>query len=89
MAAGSLVVGPVAKGEVEIGIVSMPFILADQGAELAGPLPRELQDYVNYSSGIGAAAGHAVAAGAFVDYFRQAESVATLQSNGLEAAEAR
>ena len=29
MGAGSLVVGPVARGEVEIGIVSIPFILAE------------------------------------------------------------
>ncbi len=89
MGAGSLVAGPVAKGEAEIGIVSIPFILADPGAELAGPLPPELQDYVHYSAGIGAAARDAAAAGAFVAFFRQAESIATLQTNGLEAAETR
>jgi molybdate transport system substrate-binding protein len=89
MGAGSLVVGPVANGEAEVGIVSIPFILADPGAEFAGPLPRELQDYVHYSSGIGAAARDAALAGAFVAFFRQAESIATLQTNGLEGAEAR
>lgn len=87
--AGSLVAGPVAKGEAEIGIISIPFVIADPGVELAGPLPRELQDYVHYSSGIGAAARDAAAAEAFVAFFRQAESIATLQANGLEIAEAR
>jgi molybdate transport system substrate-binding protein len=82
--AGSLVVGPVARGEVEMGIVSIPFILGDPGAELVGPLPRELQDYVRYSSGIGTAAQDMNAAKAFVSFFRRPSSVEILRSNGLE-----
>jgi len=84
MEAGSLVVGPVAKGEVEMGIVSIPFIVAEPGVELAGPLPRELQDYVHYSSGIGHAAQDANAASALVRYFREASSREILKSHGLE-----
>ena len=84
MSAGSLVVGPVARGEVEIGIVAIPFILAEPGAELAGPLPQELQDYVYFSSGIGSAAQDANAAKAFVSYFRQPRSIEVLRSHGLE-----
>lgn len=89
MGAGSLVVGPVAKGEADMGIVSTPFILAEPGAELAASLPKEVQDYVHYSSGIGAAAADAAAAKAFITYFRQTESIATLQAHGLEPAEGR
>jgi molybdate transport system substrate-binding protein len=84
MEAGSLVVGPVAKGEVEIGIVSIPFIVAEPGAELAGPLPRDLQDYVHYSSGIGHVAQEANAANALVRYFRQAPSREIFESHGFE-----
>jgi len=84
MSASSQVVGPVARGEVEIGIVSIPFILAEPGVELAGPLPRELQDYVHYSSGIGISAQDRNAAKAFVSYFGQAESVEVLRAHGLE-----
>jgi molybdate transport system substrate-binding protein len=84
MGAGSLVVGPVARGEVEIGIVSIAFILAEPGAELAGLLPQELQDYVHYSSGVGSAAQDANAAKAFVSYFRQPRSIEVLRSHGLE-----
>lgn len=83
--AGSLVVGPVAKGEIEIGIVSIPFILAEPGVEVAGLLPRELQDYVHYSSGIGSAAQDANAARAFVGYFGQPAAEAVLSAHGLEA----
>ena len=85
MNAGSLVVGPVARGEVEIGIVSIPFILAESGAELVGPLPNELQNYVHYSSGIGSAAQDANATKAFVSHFRQAGPLDVLRSHGLEA----
>jgi molybdate transport system substrate-binding protein len=41
MGAGSLVVAPVAKGEVEVGVVGIPFILAEPGVELVGPLPAQ------------------------------------------------
>jgi molybdate transport system substrate-binding protein len=94
MAAGSLVVGPVARGEVEIGIVSIPFILDEPGAELAGPLPRELQDYVHYSSGISRSTQDRSAqdrstrdldaAKAFISFFSRPASVDALKSNGLE-----
>jgi molybdate transport system substrate-binding protein len=80
-----LVVGPVASGEVEIGIVAMPFILAEPGVELAGPLPRDLQDYVHYSSGIGSAAQDADAARTFVGYFRREDAIEVLRAHGLEA----
>lgn len=89
MNAGSLVVGPVARGEIEIGIVSIPFILADPGVELAGPLPRELQDYVQYSSGIGAAVQDRNAARAFVGYFRHPGAIEVLKAHGLEAVAVR
>ncbi|MBI4275113.1 MAG: molybdate ABC transporter substrate-binding protein [Rhizobiales bacterium] len=89
MDAGSLVVGPVASGEVEIGIVSIPFILAEPGAELAGPLPHELQNYVHYSSGIGSTAQDRNAAKALIDYFSQAGAIEVLRAHGMEAVAAR
>jgi molybdate transport system substrate-binding protein len=84
MGAGSLVVAPVAKGEVDIGVVSIPFILAEPGAELLAPLPLELQHYVVNSSGIGAAAKDVNAAKAFVAFFSTPSSVSVLKANGLE-----
>lgn len=86
MGAGSLVVEPVARGEVEIGIVSIPFILAEPGAELAAPLPSELQDYVHYSSGIGSSSAHDFdAPKSLVRYLRQPTSIEVMKANGLEA----
>lgn len=84
MGAGSLVVAPVAKGEVDIGVVSIPFILAEPGAELLGPLPLELQHYVVYSAGAGAAAKNVSAAKAFITFFSNPGPVSVMKANGLE-----
>jgi molybdate transport system substrate-binding protein len=82
--AGSLVVAPVAKGEVDIGVVSIPFILAEPGAELLGPLPFELQNYVVYSTGAGVAARDVSAARAFITFFSKPGPVSVMKANGLE-----
>lgn len=82
--AGSLVVAPVANGEVDLGVVSIPFIRAEPGAELLGPPPLELQHYVVTSSGSGAAAKDANAAKAFVGFFFKAGVTSVLKANGLE-----
>jgi molybdate transport system substrate-binding protein len=84
MGAGSLVVAPVAKGEVDIGVVSIPFILADPGAELLGALPLELQHYIVYSAGVAAAAKDANAARTFINAFSKPGSVSVMKSHGLE-----
>lgn len=84
MGAGSLVVAPVAKGEVEIGVVSIPFVHAEPGVELVGPLPLELQHYVVNSSGIGTAAKDVNAAKAFITFFSNPGPVQALKANGLE-----
>jgi molybdate transport system substrate-binding protein len=86
MKAGSLVVAPVAKGEVDIGVVSIPFILAEPGAELLGPLPPELQHYVVYSAGVGAGAKDVNAARAFINFFSNPGPRSVLKSHGLEPA---
>lgn len=84
MGAGSLVVAPVAKGEVDIGVVAIPFILAESDAELLGPLPLELQDYVVYSAGAGVAAKDANAAKTFINFFSNPGPMSVMKSNGME-----
>lgn len=84
MGAGSFVVAPVAEGETELGVVSIPFILSEPGAELLGPLPVEFQHYVVYSAGVGAASGNADAAKALIGFFSNPGPVSVMTSNGLE-----
>jgi len=81
--AGSLVAGPVARGEAELGVVSIPFILAEPGVELAGALPADLQDYVYYSAGVGAATQNEQVAQSFINFLKAPGSASVLRSRGL------
>jgi molybdate transport system substrate-binding protein len=49
----------VVNGEVDLAFVGMSTILSARGAELLGPFPSELQDYVVYVVGIGSTADSA------------------------------
>jgi molybdate transport system substrate-binding protein len=88
-----LTTGPVAeliaKGEAEIGLQQIVAILPVKGAELAGPLPAELQNVITYAAGLpaGAAAGVAdAAAQAFIAFMGTAETAALIRRKGLEPA---
>ena len=83
MGAGA-VVPPVAKGEVEIAVISIPTILAETGADLVGPLPPELQHYVVYTAGAGAAAKEADAAKALIKFLTAPAAMSVMKSKGLE-----
>jgi molybdate transport system substrate-binding protein len=78
------VVGPVAKGEVELGISAMPDIVATPGAEMLGPLPPELQDYIVFTGGIAVAANEPTAARTLIDFLISPASAAVIRSKGLE-----
>jgi hypothetical protein len=67
-------------------VVSIPFVRAEHGANLPGPLPLELQRCVVNSPGVGAAAKEANAARAFVNLLSKPGPVSVLEANGLEPA---
>ena len=83
---GNHVVGPVAKGEVEIAVITIPFIFLDPGAELAGPLPRELQHPVIYTATISSASKEPDAAKAFIRHLTTPAAAAVIKSKGLQPA---
>jgi molybdate transport system substrate-binding protein len=83
---GPLVVGPVARGEVEMAVITIPFIFADPGAELVGPLPKELQHYVVYTAGVSAAAKQPEAAKALIEHLTTPAAASVIKSKGLEPA---
>jgi molybdate transport system substrate-binding protein len=84
MESGSLVVGPVARGEAEIAVITTPFIAMEPGAELVGPLPDELQQLIVYTSAIGSAAKEPEAARALIKHLTTPEAAKLLKSNGLD-----
>ncbi len=74
----------VANGEVELGVTQMSEILHQTGAELAGPLPPEIQNYTNFVSAVGAGARQADAARALLKYLASPDAARAMKANGLE-----
>ena len=76
----------VAKGLAEIGMTQSSEILphAAEGAELAGPLPAEVQLYTPFSIAVGVKAQQADAAKALIAFLRAPMLVPVLKAKGLE-----
>jgi molybdate transport system substrate-binding protein len=81
---GPLVVGPVARGEVELAVISIPFVVLEPGAELVGPLPDELQQYVVYTAGVSASATDPGAARALIRHMTSPAAAPVIRSQGLD-----
>jgi molybdate transport system substrate-binding protein len=75
----------VARGEAEIGVTQISEILHEKGAELAGPLPPEIQNYTNFPAAVSAGAKQADAAKALLKYLASPDAVRVMKANGLDA----
>ena len=76
----------VANGEAEIGMTQISEILPYTGAELVGPLPKEIQNYTVYAAGIGATTKHPDAAKALIAVLSGPLAQALFKSKGMDAA---
>ena len=74
----------VARGEVEIALQQINVILPVAGAELAGPLPSELQQYNHFAVGVLAVSKEREAAAAMVKFMAAPENAEVLRKGGLE-----
>ena len=81
---GPLVVGPVVKGEVELAVISVQFILNEPGAELVGPLPAELRHFTIYTAGVSATSGQKEAASALIRNITSPAAAPLIKSVGLD-----
>lgn len=83
-----LTTGPVAellaRGEADLGLQQIVAILPVRGAELVGPLPRELQNIIVYAAGVSASSRQGAAARAFIGFLAAPEVVSIIRSKGLE-----
>lgn len=86
MEGGPLVVGPVARGEAEIAVITIPFIVLEPGAELAGPLPKKLQQIVIYTGRISSGTKQPDAAKAFIKALTTPAAASVIKSKGLDPA---
>lgn len=84
---GGGAVAPVARGEVEISVTTIPGIMEIPDAELAGPLPAELQSWVVYVAGIATAVRDIEAAAAFIAFLRAPPAVAVIRAKGAQPLE--
>jgi len=76
--------GPaIASGEAELLVVTIPLIIGG-AAELAGPIPAEVQFYNSFGAGVGAAAKQPEAASAFLKLLTSADAAPVFKANGME-----
>jgi molybdate transport system substrate-binding protein len=76
----------VADGDAEIGLTQISEILPFAGAELVGPLPREVQLTTTYVTAIGAGTPHAAAAAELIKFIIAPAAAPMLRAKGLDPA---
>jgi molybdate transport system substrate-binding protein len=74
----------VVEGKADLAFNLISEILPIAGAELAGPLPAELQSYVVFAAGIGATTKETEAAKAFINFLKAPAAVPVLKAKGME-----
>lgn len=74
----------VADGSAEMVLTLVSEILPAPGVDLVGPLPTEVQHYVNFAEGIGANSKNSVAGKALVKFFASPAVAPTIKSKGME-----
>ena len=77
----------VARGEVEIALQQINVILPVKGADLAGPLPAELQQYNYFAVGVLAVSKERAVATALVTFMGARENEPLVCKSGLEPPE--
>jgi molybdate transport system substrate-binding protein len=74
----------VTNGDVEIAMTQISEILPYPGAELAGPLPPDIQAYTTFSAGVSASAQNAEAAAALIKFLTAPPAAAVIKAKGME-----
>jgi molybdate transport system substrate-binding protein len=74
----------VVEGKAELAFTLISEILPIAGAQVAGPLPAEIQTYVVFTAGISAAMKDAAAAKSFINFFKSPAAVPVLKTSGME-----
>jgi molybdate transport system substrate-binding protein len=73
----------VSEGKAEIGLTQISEILSEPNADLAGPLPPEIQQYTIFPAAIGTAA-QGEAGAALLKFLKSPEAAKVLRAKGLE-----
>lgn len=81
---GTPVAAFVARGEVEIGMQQSNAIVPIEGADYAGPLPGDLQEYLYFSAGLLTVSKQPDVARAFMRFMGAPENAAYLRKSAME-----
>ena len=76
----------VGDGKAEIGLTQISEILPVAGAEFAGPLPPDIQQYTVFPAAVAAAATQAEAGQALLKFLKSPDAAKVLRAKGLEPA---
>jgi molybdate transport system substrate-binding protein len=71
------------KAEYILTLVS-EILPAAPGVELVGPLPKEVQNYVNFAAGVSAKTSNAEAGKAMIQFLKSSAAAGIFQAKGLE-----
>jgi molybdate transport system substrate-binding protein len=69
---------------VELGIIVIPNILSVPGAEVAGPLPPELQSYIMFTAAVSAQSPNQRAARDLIKLLTAPATVPLIKAKGME-----
>ena len=83
-APGGRVMEPVASGDADLTVITIPNIIGVPGVALAGRLPAELQSYTDFSAGLGAAAEEVNGAKELIRYLVAPEATPVFEAKGME-----
>jgi molybdate transport system substrate-binding protein len=80
-------VAPVARGEVEMAVITLANIVGVSGVEIAGLLPRDMQHYTVYTAGVATAARNGDAARALIALIMAPQTTPVIEAEGMERVE--
>jgi molybdate transport system substrate-binding protein len=73
----------VAAGEVELGIIVIPNILSVPGAQLVGPIPKEIQSYIVFTAAVAANSPNQQAARDFIAFLKSPAAISSIKAKGM------
>ena len=74
----------VQNGKAQYVLTLVSEIMPAPGVELVGPLPADVQNYVNFAAGVGAKSSSAAAAQKALQFLKSSEAARVFQAKGLE-----
>ncbi len=83
---GGHVADLIVSGEAELGLHQISEIVPVRGAELVGPLPKEIQNTTTNAAGLSASTSNKDAAQALIKAFTTPNAAAVLKAKGMEPA---